>query len=106
MHILWELKIASIASIIEKMTEPKRAYNTISTIVRILENKGFVDYRQKNQGYLYYPLVDKETYCIKVMRKLVQDYFNGSFKCLISFYVKKNNMKTCEIRRQFNVNWL
>ena len=104
MHLLWELKIASIASIVEKMAEPKRAYNSVSTIVRILESKGFVGHRQKNKGYLYYPLMDKETYCLEMMRKLIQDYFNGSFKNIIFFYIKKNNMNTYKIRKQFEVN--
>ena len=57
MQILWDLEEANVASIIEKLPEPKPAYNTISTIVRILENKEFVDYRKEGRGHIYFPKV-------------------------------------------------
>lgn len=97
MQILWELKEANVASIIKKMPEPKPAYNTVSTIVRILENKEFVDHRQKGKGYIYFPVVEKETYSNQSMNQLVNNYFNGSFKSMVSFFMKKNDMSTKEL---------
>lgn len=97
MQILWELKEANVAGIIEKMPEPKPAYNTVSTIVRILENKEFVDHRKKGKGYIYFPLVEKETYSSQSVNQLVNNYFNGSFKSMVSFFMKKNDMSTKEL---------
>ncbi|MEG9327818.1 Predicted transcriptional regulator [Salinimicrobium catena] len=97
MQILWNLKEGNVASIIEEMPEPKPAYNTVSTIVRILESKGFVDHKKAGKGYIYYPIVEKETYTSQSMNKLIDRYFNGSFKSMVSFFMKKNNMTTDEL---------
>ena len=97
MQILWDLKEANVASIISEMPEPKPAYNTVSTIVRILESKEFVDHRKKGKGYIYFPLVEKETYTNQSMNKLIDGYFNGSFKTMVSFFMKKNNMDSREL---------
>ncbi len=97
MQILWQLKKANIASILEEFPEPKPAYNTVSTIVRILENKEFVNHKKKGKGYIYYPMVEKETYSNQSMTKLVDNYFNGSFKSMVSFFVKKNDLDTKEL---------
>jgi len=97
MQILWQLKEANVATIIEEMPEPKPAYNTVSTIVRILENKEFVDHRKKGKGYIYFPIVAKETYSDQSMTKLINNYFNGSFKSMVSFFMKKNEMDTKDL---------
>ena len=97
MQILWELKEANVASIIEKMPEPKPAYNTVSTIVRILESKEFVDHRKVGKGYIYFPLVKKETYTNQSMNKLINGYFNGSFKSMVSFFMKNNKLDTQDL---------
>jgi predicted transcriptional regulator len=97
MQILWDLGEANVAAIIEQIPEPKPAYNTVSTIVRILESKEFVGHRKKGKGYIYFPEVDKETYSNQSMNKLIEGYFNGSFKSMVSFFMKKNKMDTKEL---------
>lgn len=97
MQILWRLKKSNVAGIIEKMPEPKPAYNTVSTIVRILESKGFVDHEKVGKGYHYFPLVERETYSNQSMNKLMNNYFNGSFKSMVSFFVRKNDLDTKEV---------
>lgn len=97
MQILWDLEEANVASIIEQISEPKPAYNTVSTIVRILENKDFVDHRQEGKGYIYFPIVEKETYSNQSMNQLMDNYFNGSFKSMVSFFMKKNDMSTKDL---------
>lgn len=92
MQILWQLKKANVKAIIEELPEPKPAYNTVSTIVRILENKGFVDYEKQGKGHVYFPLVAKQDYSNQSINKLVDNYFQGSFKSMVSFFVKKNDM--------------
>jgi predicted transcriptional regulator len=92
MQVLWDLKLCNVKDIIEKLPEPKPAYNTVSTIVRILETKEFVAHEQHGKGYKYYPLIKKETYSNQSLHKLVNGYFNGSFKSMVSFFVQKNDV--------------
>lgn len=99
MQILWDLKEANVAAIIEEIPEPKPAYNTVSTIVRILENKNFVDHRQEGKGYIYFPVLEKETYSDQSMTQLMNNYFNGSFKSMVSFFMKKNDMNSRDLEK-------
>ncbi|MHA7058796.1 BlaI/MecI/CopY family transcriptional regulator [Aquimarina sp. M1] len=92
MQLLWKLNEGNVAAIIDKMPQPKPAYNTISTIIRILENKEFVSHRKEGKGYIYFPLVKKEEYSNQSLNKLMNNYFNGSFRNMVSFFVKKNDM--------------
>ncbi len=97
MQILWELEKGNVASVIELLPEPKPAYNTVSTIVRILESKGFVGHEKEGKGYLYFPLVKKTEYSNQSINKLVDNYFQGSFKSMVSFFVKKNDISLTEM---------
>lgn len=97
MQVLWNLKIASVKEVIEKLPKPKPAYNTVSTIVRILETKEFVAHKPEGRGYVYYPIIDKESYSNQTLHKIVDGYFNGSFKSLVSFFVKENDMDIKEL---------
>lgn len=64
----------------------------MSTIVRILESKGFVDYEKEGKGHVYFPLMEKQDYSNQSINKLVDNYFQGSFKSMVSFFMKKNDM--------------
>ncbi|WP_299117797.1 BlaI/MecI/CopY family transcriptional regulator [uncultured Winogradskyella sp.] len=97
MQALWQLKKANVKSIIDLLPAPKPAYNTVSTIVRILESKGFVDYEKQGKGHVYFPVVDKEVYSNQSINKLVDNYFQGSFKSMVSFFVKKNDVNVHDI---------
>lgn len=99
MQFLWMLKEATVALIIDHMAEPKPAYNTISTIIRILENKGFVSHRKQGKGYIYFPSLKKEEYSNQSINKLMDSYFNGSFKNMVSFFIKKNNMSLKDLEQ-------
>ena len=97
MQILWKLKKANVKAIIEEIPEPKPAYNTVSTIVRILENKGFVDYEKQGKGHVYFPIVQQQDYSNQTINTLVDNYFQGSFKSMVSFFVKKNDISLKEM---------
>ncbi|MGM5469443.1 BlaI/MecI/CopY family transcriptional regulator [Flavobacteriaceae bacterium LMO-SS05] len=97
MQILWLLNKAKVKAIIEEFPDPKPAYNTVSTIIRILESKGFVDYEKKGKGHVYFPLVMKQDYSNQSINKLVDNYFQGSFKSMVSFFVKKNDISLNEM---------
>lgn len=102
MQILWDLGEANVASIIDELPEPKPAYNTVSTIVRILESKGFVDYRKEGRGHIYFPSVPKNEYSNQSINKLVDGYFQGSFKSMVSFFMKKNDISMQELEAVLN----
>ena len=97
MQTLWQLKKANKKTIIDLLAGAKPAYNTVSTIVRILESKGFVDYEKQGKGHVYFPIVDKEVYSNQSINKLVDNYFQGSFKSMVSFFVKKNDVDVNDI---------
>ncbi|MEM5563747.1 BlaI/MecI/CopY family transcriptional regulator [Psychroserpens sp. AS72] len=92
MQVLWQLEKANVKDVINELPEPKPAYNTVSTIVRILENKGFVDYEKQGKGHIYFPLLKKQEYSNQSINNLVDNYFQGSFKSMVSFFVKKNDV--------------
>jgi BlaI family penicillinase repressor len=97
MQVLWDLQETSVKEVVDKLSDPKPAYNTVSTIIRILETKHFVGHKQEGRGYLYYPIIDKETYSNQSLHKLMNGYFDGSFKSMVSFFVKENNMDVAEL---------
>ena len=92
MQILWTLGKAFVKDIIEEMPDPKPAYNTVSTIVRILETKGFVGHKAYGKTHEYFPLITKEKYTKFYLNNLLKGYFNGSFQNLVSFFAKENKM--------------
>ena len=97
MHALWKLEKAFVKDVIEEFPEPKPAYNTVSTIIRILEKKEFVDHKAFGKTYQYFPIVSKEDYTKHTAGQLVDNYFGGSFKNLVSFFVKDNDMTVKEM---------
>ncbi|REE82856.1 putative transcriptional regulator [Lutibacter oceani] len=97
MQVLWDLEEASVKDIIEQLPKPKPAYNTVSTIIRILETKDFVGHKAKGRGHIYYPLIKKTDYSNQSLNKLVDSYFGGSFKSMVSFFVKKNDVDINEL---------
>ncbi len=97
MQVLWKLKKANVKAIIEELPSPKPAYNTVSTIVRILEGKGVVDYEKQGKGHIYFPVIDKQDYSNESINKLVDNYFQGSFKSMVSFFMKKNDINLNEL---------
>ncbi len=92
MQILWRLKSGFVKDIIAEMPAPKPAYNTVSTIVRILEQKGFVGHKAYGKTYEYYPLVDKVRYSNFYLNNFLSGYFSGSFERLVSFFAKENDL--------------
>ncbi len=103
MHILWNLERGFVKDIIEQFPEPKPAYNTVSTIVRILEKKEFVGYKAFGKTHQYFPLVSKEAYTKYSANRLVDNYFDGSFKNLVSFFVRDHDMTVKEMDKLMQI---
>ena len=92
MQVLWQLKKGFVKDVIEQLPEPKPAYNTVSTIIRILETKGFVDHIAFGKSHEYYPVISKEQYQNFASDKLLSGYFDNSVKRMFSFFVKKEKI--------------
>src|SRR5690242_14081694 len=97
MQILWKLEKAFVKDIVEEMPNPKPAYNTVSTIVRILETKGFVDHKAYGKTHEYFPLVSRQRYTQFYLNNMVKGYFNGSITSLVSFFANENSLKPNEL---------
>ncbi len=99
MQILWQIRKGFVKDILAKMDEPKPAYNTVSTIVRILEKKGFVGYTAYGKTHEYYPLIDKKSYSSFFLKNFLGSYFGGSFPKLVSFFAQENDMDLREFEQ-------
>jgi BlaI family penicillinase repressor len=97
MHILWELKRGFVKDVIEHLPDPKSAYNTVSTIVRILEKKGFVAHRAYGNSHEYFPTIKKEEYTKAYLKSFVSNYFSDSYSEMVSFFAKDKNMSLEEL---------
>ncbi|MDR1226412.1 MAG: BlaI/MecI/CopY family transcriptional regulator [Prevotellaceae bacterium] len=97
MQILWEKGNAFVQDIIDDMPEPKPAYNTVSTIVRILEQKAMVAHEPFGRSHRYFPLVKKEKYTRSFMRNIMDSYFENSFPKMVSFFARQENLSVHEL---------
>jgi BlaI family penicillinase repressor len=97
MQILWQIERGVVKDIIEKLPNPKPAYNTVSTIVRILETKGFVGHKAYGKTHEYFPLVSKTKYSRFYFNNMLKGHFGGSFNNLVSFFANENQLKADEI---------
>ncbi len=97
MQVLWTLKKAFVKDVIEKLPSPKPAYNTVSTIIRILEKKGFVSFKAYGKTHEYFPVIDKDEYSNYYLNSFMSRYFKGSFQDLVSFFAKENKINITEM---------
>ena len=97
MQILWQLKEAIVKDIIEKIPAPKPAYNTVSTVVRVLEGKGFIAHKAYGNSHVYFPLISEDDYKKFTFDKLMKNYFSDSYKSLVSFIADDKNLGLKEL---------
>lgn len=97
MKILWQLGKAFIKEILAQMNEPKPAYTTVATFVRILEKKGIVAHITYGNTHEYYPLISEQEYRKYEVQQLVENYFDNSVTNLVSFFMKDDNLKKSDL---------
>jgi BlaI family penicillinase repressor len=97
MYILWELKEGTVRNVLDGFPDPKPAYNTVSTVLRVLESKGVVDHKAFGNTYVYFPKVSKEEYSRFQFSKLLKNYFNDSFPKMAAFFAQENNLSIEEV---------
>lgn len=102
MQILWKRGEAFVSDILDDLDEPKPAYNTVSTFVRILVKKGFVGYTAYGKSHQYYPLITKEEYTKSFFRRFINNYFSNSYSELVSFFAREKDIsiKDMEVIRE------
>jgi predicted transcriptional regulator len=100
MHIIWRLERCLVSDILDEIEKEKGAkppHSSISSIVRILEGKGFVSHKAYGRTHEYFPVVSKEAYTKRTLKKLVSNYFDGSMSSLVSFLVKQEDVDVDEL---------
>ncbi len=99
MQVLWDLDSAFVKDIITKLPKPKPAYNTVSTVVRTLEQKGFVGHEPLGKSHKYFPLITKDSYTRSFMKGFVKRYFSGSYQEMVSFFTKEDKLSVNELEQ-------
>jgi BlaI family transcriptional regulator, penicillinase repressor len=92
MQVMWKMERGFVNDILEHFPNPKPAYNTVSTIIRILEKKGFVGYKAYGKSHQYYPLISKKEYTSSFFNGIMKNYFSNSYQSLLSFLTKDKNL--------------
>ena len=97
MQYLWKLEKGFLKDIVEQFPEPRPAYTTVSTVIRVLVRKGFIGYKAYGKVHEYYPVVGREEYFKNHFRDIVGNYFSGSVKRFASFFTKEGNLNLTEL---------
>jgi BlaI family penicillinase repressor len=103
MQILWKLEKAFVHDVIKELPSPKPSYTTVSTIIRLLEKKGFVGYKAYGKTHEYFPEISKEEYTKATADKLMKNYFENSFEKMISFFVNEKKLKVKDLDEIFKL---
>ncbi len=98
MHILWKLEKAFVKDVMAAITEDQPHYNTLSTIIRNLEEKGYVSHQAYGNTHQYFPIITKEKYRKAFMNNAIENYFNNSYKSMVSFFAEEEKISAEELR--------
>jgi predicted transcriptional regulator len=102
MKIMWELGEGLVKDVRDRFPDPKPARNTVSTVIRILEKKGFVDHKAYGNVFMYYPVVSKKMYSKDQLSNLMETYFNNSFPAMASFFARENDLSVGDLDELFD----
>ncbi len=98
MRVLWRLREAFVKEVVAELPDPKPHYNTVSTIIRNLEEKGFIGHEAFGKTHRYHALVSKEAYRKKFMQKTISNYFEDSYKNVVSFFAREEKISAEDLR--------
>jgi BlaI family transcriptional regulator, penicillinase repressor len=103
MKILWKAKKGFIKELLDLYKEPKPHYNTLSTLVRGLEEKGYVKHKAYGKNHLYYPTIAKEEYRKSFMKGFVGDYFGSNYKNVVSFFIDEKKINKEDLKAMIKI---
>jgi BlaI family penicillinase repressor len=99
MQILWDMKEGLVKDIRDSFSDPKPARNTVSTVVRILEKKGYIGHKVYGNVHLYHPLVSKSEYSRSQLFGLMENYFNNSFPAMATFFAREKDLSIKDLEK-------
>jgi len=99
MQMFWDMGPSLVSALIDRMPEPRPPHSSVSSVVRILEKKGFLGHKAYGKTYEYFPLISKKEYSAWSLKKLITSYFDGSANELVSFLVKENDLTLSELEQ-------
>ena len=97
MQVLWRLEKAFVKEIIEELPEPKPHYNTVSTIVRILEDKGFVAHESFGNTHRYHPRISREVYQKDAVGDVLKKYFDDSYQKMVAYFAREEKISEADL---------
>ena len=99
MQVLWKIEKGIIKDILKEFPSPRPAYNTVATVLRVMENKGFVAHEEIGVFYQFYPLIGKDTYAKSQAKSLIKTYFESSLPKLTAAFAKEENLSLADIEQ-------
>jgi len=103
MQAFWQLGKAFIKEVILELPDPKPHYNTVATMVKILEEKGFLNHETVGNIFMYYPVISKEEYQGHAMKDIVSQYFDNSYPSMLAFFAKQQQISEAELNEIINL---
>jgi BlaI family transcriptional regulator, penicillinase repressor len=103
LKVLWEIQEGVVADVVNKIPNPKPAYNTVSTVIKVLEKKGYVSHKVYGKTYVYYPIVSQKDYAKFFLKDSLKGIFNNSLNQAVSFFVKQNKVSLAELEELKNM---
>lgn len=103
MHILWNLEKAFVKEVLAEIPEENLHYNTVSTIIRNMEEKGYVAHKAYGKTHQYYPVISKEEYRKQFMSTATKKFFDNSYKSMVSFFAKEEKISAEELREILDI---
>ena len=103
MQILWDLKEGVVKDVVDKFEDLQPAYNTVATVLKVLEKKGFVSHKKIGNTHLFFPAISKNDYTKFQFTSLLKNYFNGSFPKMATFFARENNLSISELEEMIRI---
>jgi BlaI family transcriptional regulator, penicillinase repressor len=97
LKVLWEIQDGAVSDVLDKLKDPKPAYNTVATVIKVLEKKGYVIHRTYGKTNVYSAKISKQDYAQNMLKSSIKGLFNGSLNQMMSFFVKSNDVSINEL---------
>lgn len=103
LRALWRIKEGAVSDVLDVLAEPKPAYNTVATVIKVLEKKEYVSHKTFGKTNVYYPLMSKNDYAKHILKDTAKGFFNGSLNQMVSFFVKNKDLSINELEELKNM---
>ncbi len=103
LRAIWEIQEGAVSDVLERLPEPKPAYNTVATVIKVLEHKGYISHKTFGKTHVYFPLVTKSAYAQHLLKNTMKGYFNGSVNQMVSAFVRNKEISLKELEELKNL---